>query len=140
MAIDNPYCLDRTLTTGIISSLGRSIQAENGLIIDDIIQTDAAINPGNSGGPLLNAQGQVIGINSQIATGGTGNGNVGIGFAVPINTAKSAIPQLEKSGRVAHAFLGVTTAVVTNDDAKSLNLPTSKGALVQELTDGRPAD
>jgi S1-C subfamily serine protease len=140
IAIGNPFGFDRTVTTGIISALQRQIEAPNHFTINNVIQTDAAINPGNSGGPLLNAQGQVIGINSQIATGGNGNGNVGIGFAVPINTAKSAIPQLEKSGRVAHAFLGVTTAAVTSDDAKSLNLPTSKGALVQEVTEGSPAD
>jgi S1-C subfamily serine protease len=140
IAIGNPFGFDRTVTTGIISALQRQIEAPNHFTINNVIQTDAAINPGNSGGPLLNAQGQVIGINSQIATGGNGNGNVGIGFAIPINTAKSAIPQLEKSGRVSHAFLGVTTAAVTSDDAKSLNLPTSKGALVQEVTEGSPAD
>jgi len=140
IAIGNPFGFDRTVTTGIISALQRQIEAPNHFTINNVIQTDAAINPGNSGGPLLNAQGQVIGINSQIATGGNGNGNVGIGFAVPINTAKAAIPQLEKSGRVAHAFLGVTTASVTSDDAKSLNLPTNKGALVQEVTEGSPAD
>src|SRR3954447_3143966 len=140
IAIGNPFGFDRTVTTGIISALQRQIEAPNKFTINNVIQTDAAINPGNSGGPLLNAQGQVIGINSQIATGGNGNGNVGIGFAVPINTAKSAIPQLEKSGRVAHAFLGVTTAAVTSDDAKSLKLPSSKGALVQEVTEGSPAD
>jgi S1-C subfamily serine protease len=140
IAIGNPFGFDRTVTTGIISALQRQIEAPNHFTINNVIQTDAAINPGNSGGPLLDAQGQVIGINSQIATGGNGSGNVGIGFAVPINTAKAAIPQLEKSGRVAHAFLGVTTAAVTSDDAKSLNLPTSKGALVQEVTEGSPAD
>ena len=140
IAIGNPFGFDRTVTTGIISALQRQIEAPNHFTINNVIQTDAAINPGNSGGPLLNAHGQVIGINSQIATGGNGNGNVGIGFAVPINTAKAAIPQLEKSGRVAHAFLGVTTAAVTSDDAKSLNLPTNKGALVQEVTEGSPAD
>jgi S1-C subfamily serine protease len=140
IAIGNPFGFDRTVTTGIISALQRQIEAPNHFTINNVIQTDAAINPGNSGGPLLNARGEVIGINSQIATGGNGNGNVGIGFAVPINTAKAAIPQLEKSGRVSHAFLGVTTAAVTSDDAKSLNLPTSKGALVQEVTEGSPAD
>jgi S1-C subfamily serine protease len=140
IAIGNPFGFDRTVTTGIISALQRQIEAPNGFTINNVLQTDAAINPGNSGGPLLDAEGRVIGINSQIATGGSSNGNVGIGFAVPINTAKAAIPQLEKSGRVAHAFLGVTTAAVTNQDAKSLNLPTSKGALVQEVTSGSPAD
>ena len=140
IAIGNPFGFDRTVTSGIVSALQRQIQAPNGFTINNVIQTDAAINPGNSGGPLLDALGNVIGINSQIATGGSGNGNVGIGFAVPINTAKAAIPQLEKSGKVAHAFLGVSTAAVSKDDAKSLNLPTSKGALVQEVTSGSPAD
>src|SRR5207237_323515 len=86
IAIGNPFGLDRTLTTGVVSALQREIKAPNNFTIDHVIQTDAAINPGNSGGPLLDALGRVIGITSQIATGGGGNGNVGIGFAVPINT------------------------------------------------------
>jgi S1-C subfamily serine protease len=139
IAIGNPFGFDRTVTTGIISALQRQIQAPNGFTINNVLQTDAAINPGNSGGPLLDAAGEVIGINSQIATGGSSSGNVGIGFAVPINTAKAAIPQLEKSGTVAHAFLGVTTAVVPPDEVKSLKLPTNKGALVQDVTSGSPA-
>ena len=88
VAIGNPFGLDRTLTTGVVSALQREIKAPNGFSIRDVIQTDAAINPGNSGGPLLDATGRVIGINSQIETGGGGNGNVGIGFAVPIDTAE----------------------------------------------------
>ena len=140
IAIGNPFGFDRTVTTGIISALQRQIQAPNGFAINNVIQTDAAINPGNSGGPLLNAAGQVIGITSQIATGGSGNGSVGIGFAIPINTAKAAIPQLEKRGQVEHAFLGVSTATITAQDAKALNLPTNKGALVQDVTAGSPAD
>jgi putative serine protease PepD len=139
IAIGNPFGFDRTVTTGIVSALQRQIQAPNSFTINNVIQTDAAINPGNSGGPLLDASGKVIGITSQIATGTGGNGSVGIGFAIPINTARAAIPQLEKSGRVAHAFLGVTTAPITAQDAKTLNLPTSKGALVQEVTSGSPA-
>jgi S1-C subfamily serine protease len=139
IAIGNPFGFDRTVTTGIVSALQRQIEAPNGFTINNVIQTDAAINPGNSGGPLLDAAGNVIGINSQIATGGNGNGNVGIGFAIPINTAKAAIPQLEKSGTVAHAFLGVSTAAVSSDEAKSMKLPTSKGALVQDVTSGSPA-
>ncbi len=139
IAIGNPFGFDRTVTTGIVSALQRQIQAPNGFTINNVLQTDAAINPGNSGGPLLNASGEVIGINSQIATGGSGNGNVGIGFAIPINTAKAAIPQLEKSGTVAHAFLGVSTTAVSGDETKSLKLPTSKGALVQDVTSGSPA-
>src|SRR5829696_1887896 len=88
LAIGNPFGLDRTLTTGVVSALQRQITAPNGFTIQHVIQTDASINPGNSGGPLLDAAGRVIGINSQIVAGGTSGGNVGIGFAVPINTAK----------------------------------------------------
>ena len=99
LAIGNPFGLSRTLTTGVISALQRQITAPNGFEIDNVLQTDAPINPGNSGGPLLNAPGEVIGINSQIETGGSGSdGNVGIGFAVPINTAKTELPELEKGG------------------------------------------
>src|SRR5205823_8270924 len=110
VAIGNPFGLDRTATAGIVSALQRQIKAPNGFSIDNVIQTDAAINPGNSGGPLLDAAGRVVGINSQIATGGSGSGSVGIGFAIPINTAKSVIPQLKSSGKVEHAYIGVTTA------------------------------
>src|SRR5438874_1542609 len=99
IAIGNPFALDRTLTTGVVSALQRQISAPNGFTISNVIQTDAAINPGNSGGPLIDASGQVIGINSQIATGDGGSGNVGIGFAVPINTAKKVMPQLKQTGR-----------------------------------------
>ena len=91
VAIGNPFGLDRTVTSGIVSALQRQIQAPNGFSISNVIQTDAAINPGNSGGPLINAEGQVIGINSQIETGGGGDGNVGIGFAIPINTAREVV-------------------------------------------------
>jgi S1-C subfamily serine protease len=97
LAIGNPFGLARTLTTGVISALERQIQAPNGLTIDNVLQTDAPINPGNSGGPLLNEDGQVIGINSQIETGGEHGGSVGIAFAIPINTAISELPKLEKS-------------------------------------------
>jgi S1-C subfamily serine protease len=106
VAIGNPFGLDRTLTTGVVSALQRRLTAPSGFAIDNVIQTDAALNPGNSGGPLLDAQGRVIGINSQIATG-TAGGSVGIGFAVPINTAKRVIPQLEEAGHVRRAFLGI---------------------------------
>jgi S1-C subfamily serine protease len=139
IAIGNPFGFDRTVTSGIVSALQRQIDAPNNFTINNVIQTDAAINPGNSGGPLLNAAGQVIGINSQIATGGNGNGNVGIGFAIPINTVKVAIPQLEKNGKVLHAYLGVSTAAVSPQDARDLNLPTDKGALVQQVVPGGPA-
>jgi S1-C subfamily serine protease len=110
LAIGNPFGLDRTLTGGIVSALQRQIQAPNGFSIENVIQTDAPINPGNSGGPLLDAAGRVIGINSQIATGGTGTGSVGIGFAVPINTAKEFLPQLEQGAKVQLAYFGITGA------------------------------
>ncbi|HEX6460947.1 MAG TPA: trypsin-like peptidase domain-containing protein [Thermoleophilaceae bacterium] len=139
VAIGNPFGFDRTVTSGIVSALQRQIDAPNNFTINNVIQTDAAINPGNSGGPLINAQGQVIGINSQIATGGNGNGNVGIGFAIPINTVKAAIPQLEKNGKVLHAYLGVSTAQLSPQDARDLNLPSDKGALVQQVMPGSPA-
>ena len=104
VAIGNPFGLERTVTTGIVSALQRAVQAPNGYSIDHVIQTDAAINHGNSGGPLLNTRGAVIGINSQIETGGSGDGNVGIGFAVPSNTVKSVVAQLLASGKVDHAL------------------------------------
>src|SRR4029077_3820149 len=100
IAIGNPFGLERTLTTGVVSATKRTIQAPDGFEIDGVIQTDAAINPGNSGGPLLDAAGRVIGINSQIETGGNGQGSVGIGFAIPIDTARRLLPELEKNGRV----------------------------------------
>jgi len=138
VAIGNPFGLARTLTTGVVSALQRSIQAPNNFAIDNVIQTDAPINPGNSGGPLINAQGQVIGINSQIQTGSTGSGSVGIGFAIPINTAKAVIPQIERTGKVTEGFLGITT--ITVDPAlASLHLGASYGALIQTVQSGSPA-
>jgi S1-C subfamily serine protease len=112
VAIGNPFGLERTLTTGVVSALQRRLTAPSGFTIDNVIQTDAALNPGNSGGPLLDAYGRVIGINSQIATanGGASGGNVGIGFAVPVNTAKDVIPQLETAGHVERAYLGIQGA------------------------------
>jgi len=108
VAIGNPFGLERTLTTGVVSALQRRLTSPSGFAIDNVIQTDAALNPGNSGGPLIDADGRVIGINSQIATGGgAGSGNVGIGFAVPVNTAKTVIPQLEAAGHVERAYLGI---------------------------------
>jgi S1-C subfamily serine protease len=138
IAIGNPFGYDRTVTTGIISALQRQIKAPNGFTIGHVIQTDAPINPGNSGGPLLNARGEVVGINSQIATAGS-RGSVGIGFAVPINTAKKVIPQLERHGRIVHAYLGVTTYPLNKDLAAAVNLTIDRGALVQEVTPGGPA-
>ncbi|HEX5145672.1 MAG TPA: trypsin-like peptidase domain-containing protein, partial [Conexibacter sp.] len=108
-AIGNPYGLDDTLTSGVVSALDRQIDAPDGYPIDHVIQTDAPINPGNSGGPLLDDHGQVIGVNSQIlnGSGSAENGNVGIGFAIPSNTVKSVVAQLESGGTVQHAYLGV---------------------------------
>ena len=141
VAIGNPFGLDRTVTSGIVSALQRQIQAPNGFSIDNVIQTDAAINPGNSGGPLINAQGEVIGINSQIETGGNGaDGNVGIGFAIPINTAKGVIHELETKGSVEHAYLGISGGTMTPELAKAVNLPVEEGVLVQSVEKGGPAD
>ena len=127
LAIGNPFGLDRTLTSGIVSALQRQIQAPNGFSIANVIQTDAPINPGNSGGPLLDATGQVIGINSQIATG---NGAVGIAFAVPINTAKRLLPRLEGSGRVSLAYLGMSGASASSPQ---------HGVVVRHVQPGGPA-
>jgi S1-C subfamily serine protease len=139
LAIGNPFDLERTLTTGVISALQRQITAPNGFTIDNVLQTDAPINPGNSGGPLLNAAGQVIGINSQIETGGSGDGSVGIGFAVPIDTAKSEISELEKGGTVRGAYLGLTSLTI-DGSLSALNLPVKSGALVQSVQKGTAAE
>ncbi|HEX7058793.1 MAG TPA: trypsin-like peptidase domain-containing protein [Solirubrobacterales bacterium] len=139
VAIGNPFGLDRTVTSGIVSALQRQIQAPNGFAISNVIQTDAAINPGNSGGPLIDSSGSVIGINSQIETGGGGQGNVGIGFAVPINTARDVAEQLKSDGRVTHAYLGISGATITPDLARAINLPANQGVLVQEAVKGGPA-
>ncbi len=139
LAIGNPFDLERTLTTGVISALQRKITAPNGFTITNVLQTDAPINPGNSGGPLLDASGRVIGINSQIETGGSGGGSVGIGFAVPINTAKAEISQLEKGGTVRGAYLGLTSLTI-DGSLSALNLPVKSGALVQTVQKGTPAE
>ncbi|HUA75650.1 MAG TPA: trypsin-like peptidase domain-containing protein [Solirubrobacteraceae bacterium] len=139
LAIGNPFDLERTLTTGVISALQRQITAPNGFTIDNVLQTDAPINPGNSGGPLLDEAGRVIGINSQIETGGSGGGSVGIGFAVPINTAKNEIDELEKGGTVRGAYLGLTSLTI-DGSLQALNLPVKTGALVQSVQNGTPAD
>jgi S1-C subfamily serine protease len=139
VAIGNPFGLDRTVTSGIVSALQRQIQAPNGFSISHVIQTDAAINPGNSGGPLIDSSGSVIGINSQIQTGGS-SGNVGIGFAVPINTAREVVTQIEEHGEVKHAYLGISGGSITPDLAKALKLPVEEGVLVNEVVKGGPAD
>jgi len=131
IAIGNPFGLDRTATQGIVSGLGRHIQAPSGFSIDSVIQTDAPINPGNSGGPLLDTGGRVIGVNSQIETGGA-NGNVGIGFAVPSNTVRQVVPRLEQGESVPHPYLGISTAAGAS--------PTATGAPVEQVNPGGPAD
>ncbi len=139
IAIGNPFGLDNTVTTGIVSALQRQIQAPNGFSISSVIQTDAAINPGNAGGPLIDMEGRVIGINSQIQTGGNA-GNVGIGFAVPINTAKDVVEQLKSDGEVEHAYLGISGGSITADLAEVLELPVEEGVLINEVVQGGPAD
>jgi S1-C subfamily serine protease len=141
VAIGNPFGLDRTVTKGIVSALQRRIQAPNGYPIEDAIQTDAAINPGNSGGPLLNASGDVIGVNSQIETGGgIAQGNVGVGFAVPIDTVRDVAAQLIESGKVERAYLGVEPQTITADLAENFHLPVAKGVLIARVGNGTPAD
>jgi S1-C subfamily serine protease len=139
VAIGNPFGLDRTLTTGVISAKQRRITAPSGFSIDNVLQTDAAINPGNSGGPLIDAAGRVIGVNSQIATAGGSGGSVGIGFAVPIDTAKAIIPDLERHHMVSHAYLGirgqdVTDPLVSLDDGGGRS-----GVKVQSVDPSGPA-
>ena len=135
IAIGNPFGLDRTVTEGIVSSLGRTLTAPNGFQIDGVIQTDAAINPGNSGGPLLDDGGKVIGVNSQIATNGLSAGNVGIGFAVPSNTVRQVLPGLKLGRTVSHAWLGVRIG-----PPSSTNPSTPSGAAIGSVTTGGPAD
>ncbi|MBK8294691.1 MAG: trypsin-like peptidase domain-containing protein [Solirubrobacterales bacterium] len=140
IAIGNPFGLDRTVTTGIVSALQREISSATDYSISNVIQTDAAINPGNSGGPLINTDGEVIGVNSQIATGGSSNGSVGIGFAIPSDTVKDVVNQLKDGGKVEHAFLGISGASLSPDIANALNLDKESGVLIQEVTKGGPAD
>lgn len=137
VAIGNPFGLNQTLTTGVVSALQRQITGLNGFSIDNVIQTDAAINPGNSGGPLIDYAGDVIGINSQIETGGTGTGNVGIGFAVPIDTARKLLPELEK-GKVQTGYLGIT-GITIDEELSGLNLPVESGVLVDTVQPNSPA-
>jgi S1-C subfamily serine protease len=137
VAIGNPFGLERTVTAGIVSALQREITAPNGFAIDEVIQTDAAINHGNSGGPLLNADGKVIGVNSQIES--ESGGNVGVGFAVPINTVKEVASQLLEHGRVEHAYIGIDMATITPELAANVRLPVNEGVLVQRVRSGSPA-
>jgi S1-C subfamily serine protease len=139
VAIGNPFGLDRSITSGIVSALQRPIQAPNGFTIDHVIQTDAALNHGNSGGPLLNAQDQVIGVNAQIQTGGTSDGNVGIGFAIPINTVRTVVAQLIAHGKIEHAFIGISAKAIQPDVAHLFHLPVTSGLLVDTVQAGSGA-
>ncbi len=138
LAIGNPFGLERTLTTGIISSLGRTIRSAVGTLIEDVIQTDAAINPGNSGGPLLNADGEIIGINSAIIS--PSGGNVGIGFAIPVNTAKRVVPELLAKGYVSYPWIGATIQSLIPEIAAYRKLRVERGAMIAEVVKGGPAD
>jgi S1-C subfamily serine protease len=133
IAIGNPFGLDRSVTAGIVSALQRRIESPNNLSIAHVIQTDAALNHGNSGGPLLNAQGEVIGVNAQIETGGQTQGNVGIGFAIPINTVRDVVAELIKHGKVQHPFLGIEGKTLTPDIARLFHLPVQSGVLVASV-------
>jgi S1-C subfamily serine protease len=141
IAIGNPFGFERTMTVGIISSLGRVVPQENGgplqFSIANLIQTDAAINPGNSGGPLLDIQGRVIGINSFIYSE-TGVSS-GVGFAIPVNTIKQIVPALISDGHYAHPWLGITGQDIDNLVAESLNLPVERGVLVKDAFPNGPA-
>jgi S1-C subfamily serine protease len=137
LVIGNPFGFERTLTGGIVSSVGRSIRAENGRLIRGIIQTDAAINPGNSGGPLLNSSGEVIGVSTAIFS--PSGGSVGVGFAVPINTAKRIISELITRGYVARPYLGISGHEIFPALAQALRLPVKEGIMVVEVAPGSPA-
>jgi len=138
LAIGNPFGLGETLTIGIISSLGRSIRSETGSMIEDLIQTDAAINPGNSGGPLLDSEGQLIGVNTAIFS--PSGGSVGIGFAIPVDTAKRIVPDLIEKGYVSHPWVGVSLFPLQPGLAKALKIGTDRGAMIVEVARGGPAD
>ncbi|MDH3675105.1 MAG: trypsin-like peptidase domain-containing protein [Anaerolineae bacterium] len=146
VAIGNPFGLEGTLTTGIISALGRSLPTESGAFrIPEIVQTDAAINPGNSGGPLLNSQGEVIGVNTAIVprrggTFGSERSFLGVGFAVPSNLAKRVVPSLIEFGRYRHPWIGFSGNTVTSEIAEAMDLPVAAGALVVQVISGSPAD
>jgi S1-C subfamily serine protease len=138
VAIGNPFGLDRTLTAGIISAVHREISAPNNFAIRDALQTDAAINHGNSGGPLIDRSGAVIGINAQLPSNSQVNGNVGVGFAIPIDVAKSVIPQLEQHGHVAHPWLGLEGDTIDGSLAHAAHVPVSKGVLIEAIVPGSP--
>jgi S1-C subfamily serine protease len=148
IAIGNPFGLVGTMTVGIVSGKGRTLPADGpggsstSFSNPDIIQTDAPINPGNSGGPLLNSAGEVIGVNAAIRTDGTNRANSGVGFAVPVNTVKRVVQQIQEKGRVSYPYLGVSvdSHFTTGELASALNLPVTKGVIISVVVDGGPAE
>ncbi len=138
VAIGSPFGLERTATTGIVSALKRTIEAPDGFLIQNTIQTDAAINQGNSGGPLLDAAGRVIGINSQIASP-DGGGNDGVGFAVPIDSIRPVAESIIETGKAEHAWIGITGRSLTPDDAKKLGMEDRHGVAVLSVDARGPA-
>jgi len=137
LAIGNPFALDGTLTTGVVSSLNRSIPTDDNRTLEGMIQTDAAINPGNSGGPLFDSHGAVIGINTAIYGS---QGNIGVGFATPISKAKAMLTEIEQTGHISKATLGISVQPVSGDLARMLDLPTAGGLLIQEVESGSAAE
>ena len=142
VAIGNPFGYERSMTAGIVSAIGRVLQAPNELAIDNAIQTDAPINPGNSGGPLLNALGQVIGVNTQIATGSSSDRSVGVGFAIPVDTVRSVTAQIIRVGKVEHAFFGIEATPLTDDIARLFRLPEQarRGLVIDSVVPDSAAD
>jgi S1-C subfamily serine protease len=138
VAIGNPFGLDRTLTAGVVSALHREIAGTNDFTIENAIQTDAAINHGNSGGPLLDRTGAVIGINAQLPQNSDVNGNVGVGFAIPIDVAKAVIPQLEENGHAAHPWLGLEGDTINSSLASAEHVPAKQGVLIEGIVPGSP--
>lgn len=139
LAIGNPFGLERTLTTGIVSAMGRSLQTGENEVLNDLIQTDAAINPGNSGGPLLNTSGEVIGINTAILS--RANQSAGVGFAIPSSTLKRVVPDLIQHGYVIRAWIGILSGRPVGPRlAKVLDLPVEEGFLVEQVARGSSAD
>ena len=138
LSIGNPFGLDYSLTTGVVSALGRSMKSVGGRKIHDVIQTDAAINPGNSGGPLVNLRGEIIGIN--VAIFSTSGGYQGIGFAIPSNKARRILSRLIEGKKVIYGWLGVTVQDLTDELAEYFNLPDKSGVLVNEVVKDGPVD
>lgn len=138
LAIGNPFGLDRTLTAGIVSGLGRPLRARNNLVIRDMIQTDASINPGNSGGPLLNRQGEMVGVNTAIFS--PSGGSVGIGFAVPVNTARRVVPDLIEHGQVQRGWIDIVPRQLFPQLVRYAGIPVDEGLLIHEVVPGGNAD